>query len=134
MSQLPDDLTPDQPQLPEDTSPTVHPGERQRDSHTARELLHFLPDILRLLWDLVRDPRVPWWSKAATLGVVGYLVSPIDVLPDFLPGLGQLDDLYLALWAVRRLIADAGYDVVREHWTGSDDGFTLLLVVAGIHR
>jgi len=105
-----------------------------RGSHTFRELLRFLPDILQLLWALARDRRVPWWSKAAALGVAGYLVSPIDLLPDFLPGLGQLDDLYLAVWAVRRLIADAGYDVVREHWAGSDDGFALMLMVAGIQR
>lgn len=115
-------------------SPAVHPGQRVRDAKAYRELLHFLPDVLRLLWDLSRDPRVPRLSKVAALAVAGYLISPIDVLPDFLPGLGQLDDLYLAVWAVRRLVADAGYDLVREHWRGSDDGFALLLVAAGIRR
>lgn len=102
------------------------------DEPAWRELMRFLPDVARLLSALARDPRVPWRAKAVSAGTLAYVVSPVDLVPDLLPGVGQLDDLYLVLWAVRRLVATAGYDLVREHWPGTEDGFVLLLLVAGV--
>lgn len=92
----------------------------------------FVPDVAKLLGRLARDPRVPWYAKAAAAGAVVYVVSPIDLVPDLVPVLGQFDDLYVVARTLRLLFSSAGYDVVREHWSGSDDGFALLLVVAGI--
>jgi uncharacterized membrane protein YkvA (DUF1232 family) len=63
---------------------------------------------------------------------MAYVASPIDFVPDFIPGVGQADDLVLLVGAVRYLARVAGYEKLREHWTGSDDGFALLLVLAGV--
>ena len=62
-----------------------------------------------------RDPRVPWYAKALALGVTGYALSPIDLIPDFIPVLGYLDDLIivpLGVWAVVSLIPA---DVLTEY-------------------
>ena len=62
-----------------------------------------------------RDPRTPWYAKAVAIGVVAYALSPIDLIPDFIPVLGQLDELVvlpLGIWLVVRLIPP---DVMNEH-------------------
>jgi uncharacterized membrane protein YkvA (DUF1232 family) len=91
-----------------------------------------LPDLGRLLRSLSRDPRVPWHAKAIAGAAAVYVASPVDLLPDVVPGVGGVDDLLAVLLAVRRLVTAAGYDVVREHWTGTDDGFGVLIVLAGV--
>jgi uncharacterized membrane protein YkvA (DUF1232 family) len=91
-----------------------------------------LPDVGRLLRSLSRDRRVPWHAKAVAAAAAVYVASPIDLLPDVIPKVGGVDDLAAVLIAVRRLITAAGYDVVREHWTGTDDGFGVLIVLAGV--
>lgn len=75
---------------------------------------------------------MPWHAKAIAGAAALYVASPVDLLPDVLPGVGGVDDLLAVLLAVRRLVTAAGYDVVREHWTGTDDGFGVLIVLAGV--
>lgn len=99
-----------------------------------RELAVFVPDLARLVVALARDPRVPWHSKALAAATAAYLISPIDLVPDFIPGVGQLDDLWLGITALRHLVRSAGFEVVRDLWGGTDDGFALLLVVAGVEE
>jgi uncharacterized membrane protein YkvA (DUF1232 family) len=91
-----------------------------------------LPDVGRLLRALSRDPRVPWHAKVVAAAAAVYVASPVDLLPDVIPHVGGVDDLLAVLLAVRRLVTAAGYDVVREHWTGTDDGFGVLIVLAGV--
>lgn len=110
------------------------PGRRDRESRTVVELARFVGDAGRLLWRVARDDRVPWQAKLVAGGAVAYVASPIDLLPDFIPGMGQLDDLYLLVRALRYLADAAGYDLLYELWPGSEDGFALLLVMAGIGR
>lgn len=98
----------------------------------VRELTRFLPEVARLLYRVTRDGRVPWSAKAVAGAAVAYVVSPIDLLPDVVPGAGQLDDVLVVGKAIRYLLTTAGYEVLREHWTGSDQGFALLLVAAGV--
>jgi len=107
-----------------------------RPSRTTamRELLAFVPDVVRLLYALSRDPRVPGRAKLAALGALAYVASPVDVLPDVVPVVGRLDDVWLVARALRFLVRTAGYDVVHELWGGSDDGFALMLVAAGVRR
>lgn len=97
-----------------------------------RELIRFLPDVAKLLWRLTRDPRVPWTGKAAAAGAVVYVATPIDVVPDFLAGIGQLDDIWIVVRALRFLFRSAGYELMQELWPGSDEGFHALVVAAGI--
>lgn len=106
---------------------------RPREEAGWRELARLLPEIGRLLWALARDPRVPWHAKAVAGAAVAYAVSPVDPLPDVLP-IGLVDDVWVVTRAVRHLLSSAGYPVVREHWTGSDEGFALLIGVVGVDR
>jgi uncharacterized membrane protein YkvA (DUF1232 family) len=77
-----------------------------------------LPRFLKLLWGLVTDTRVAMIDKLLVAGAIAYILTPIDLIPDFIPFLGEVDDIYLLLLSVRRLIENAGRAVVLSHWTG----------------
>ena len=82
---------------------------------TLRERVHALRVDAHAVWLSVRDPRVPWYAKLLGLIVTGYALSPIDLIPDFVPVLGLLDDLILipaGIWLMLRLIPD---EVFAEH-------------------
>lgn len=95
---------------------------RRRKSRSAKETLAefllFIPNLVRLLVSLLRDPRVSSADKSILAGVVLYVISPIDLLPDFIPFIGQVDDSYLLAIALLRLLNRANYSVVMEHWKG----------------
>jgi uncharacterized membrane protein YkvA (DUF1232 family) len=96
----------------------------------AKEAAQFVPDVVRLFRDVAKDPRVPKRVKYEAAAAAGYLVLPFDLIPDFIPGFGQLDDLAVIGWAVRRLLMGAGETILREHWRGTDRQLELLLQVA----
>ncbi|HEU0133058.1 MAG TPA: YkvA family protein [Mycobacteriales bacterium] len=102
----------------------------ERAKALAREAAKFVPDVARLFRDVARDPRVPKRVKYEVAAAAGYLVLPFDVIPDFIPGFGQLDDVAVIGWAVRRLLMGAGENVLREHWRGTDRGLEILLQLA----
>jgi len=79
-----------------------------------RSLPH-LPKLVRLHWRLLRDVRVPLWPKLLLVAALAYVVSPIDLLPDWLLGLGQVDDLAVVLLAARTFLQGCPPHVVREH-------------------
>jgi uncharacterized membrane protein YkvA (DUF1232 family) len=84
----------------------------------ARELVSLVPNLLLLFKDLVRDERVPRSAKL-WLGVGAvWLASPIDLIPEFIPVLGPLDDAVVAAAVLRHLVRRAGNEVVYEHWRG----------------
>lgn len=87
----------------------------------VKDVVLMLPNLLKLLARLLRDPRVPRRSKLLVGGTLGYLASPIDLIPDAVPGLGMADDVILVLYAVNHLINKAGEEVVLEHWDGPQD-------------
>jgi uncharacterized membrane protein YkvA (DUF1232 family) len=78
-----------------------------------------LPKYLKLLGGLVTDSRVSMLDKMLVLGAIAYIVMPVDLIPDFIPFLGEVDDLYLLILALQRLIAIAGRPVLIDHWTGN---------------
>jgi uncharacterized membrane protein YkvA (DUF1232 family) len=82
------------------------------------EYIAELPRFLRLLWGLVTDQRVALLDKLLLAGAIAYIVAPIDLIPDFIPFLGEVDDVYLLVLAVRRLLENAGRTVLMSHWTG----------------
>ncbi|MFL5735094.1 MAG: YkvA family protein [Chloroflexia bacterium] len=70
----------------------------------------------RLAWRLINDPRVPAWLKVGLpLLVVLYILSPLDFIPDFIPGLGELDDLGLVMLGMSLMVRLAPQDIVEEH-------------------
>ena len=88
----------------------------------AADLLLLLPDFTVLLARLLRDPRVPFGSKLLALAGLGYVVSPIDLLPSLLLGpIGLLDDLLVVSAALSRLLNQTHPDVIRHHWPGQGD-------------
>lgn len=93
-------------------------------------------DVGRLLLALGRDARVPWRAKAVAAAGVAYALTPSRVLPTPLRQLsrtlGAIDNTVVLLAAVRHLVAEAGYDLVRELWTGTDRGFAMVLLAAGV--
>jgi uncharacterized membrane protein YkvA (DUF1232 family) len=95
-----------------------------------------LAEVGRLLVALGRDPRVPWRAKAVVAAALAYAVTPARLLPGSVgriaASLGALDNTVVLLAAVRHLIGAAGYDVVRERWTGTDRGFAIVLLAAGV--
>lgn len=95
-----------------------------------------LPNLVRLVSRLLRDPRVPRRRKLFAMAVLAYLVWPIDLIPDKIPVLGQLDDLILLVLALHHLLEGTPDEVVREHWEGSQDALAVVadLVDWGAHR
>lgn len=78
-------------------------------------VLRRIPAYSRLAWALVREPRIRRRHRAVLLGGVGYLLSPIDLIPGFIPILGQLDDLAVALWALKVTLRAAPAEVAARH-------------------
>lgn len=101
----------------------------------VRSMLRLGQDVILLLRDLAKDPRVDTGSRLSPAGfALAYLASPIDLVPDWIPVLGQLDDLLVVGWAVRRLLIAAGYDVIYELWRGTDEGLATVLAFAGVQE
>jgi uncharacterized membrane protein YkvA (DUF1232 family) len=78
-----------------------------------------LPAYLRLLGGLLTDRRVSGMDKLLVAGAIAYIVMPIDLIPDFIPFLGEVDDVFLLVIALQRLVANAGRPVLLAHWTGA---------------
>ena len=93
----------------------------------ARALAGFIPDCLVLLKRLLADPRVPRRRKLILVLLVGYLAMPIDLVPDFIPVVGQLDDAIVAGLALRAVLRGAGPGLVREHWPGPEASLQVVL-------
>ena len=127
----------EQPQVPTESTLAVvqHPLDttdpvpvRTRKELTTEALL-LLPNVVKLLYRLSRDSRVPR-RRRITMGLVAaYLVSPIDLIPDAVPVLGGIDDLLIMAFAVDYLLEASPDEVIEEHWDGSEDG---LEVVRGL--
>jgi uncharacterized membrane protein YkvA (DUF1232 family) len=78
-------------------------------------MMRRMPAYARLVWALARDPRVPTQQKLVLGAIAGYLVFPIDIIPDFIPVLGQLDDLGVLIFGLDFFIRNAPKEVVEEH-------------------
>lgn len=88
---------------------------------SLREYALIAPRLVKLIWRLARDPRVPARSKATLFLLGGYLVSPVDLIPDALPGIGQLDDLVLVAFALDQILNRVPEEIVKQHWDGDED-------------
>jgi uncharacterized membrane protein YkvA (DUF1232 family) len=84
----------------------------------ARAVAGFVPDCLVLCRRLLADTRVPRRHKALLAGLLGYLASPLDLIPDFIPVIGQLDDVLIAAVVLRTVRRGVRRSIVRQHWPG----------------
>ena len=90
------------------------PSPRQTVISTMKEL----PNFLRLIGGLLTDVRVSTPDKLLVAGAIGYVLLPMDFVPDFVPFIGEIDDVFLLVLALQRLIANTDRSVVLEHWMG----------------
>lgn len=84
-------------------------------------MIMLIPNFLKLLGRLFRDSRVPTTEKALLVGAIIYVISPLDLIPDFIPFVGEIDDLYLVSLVLLRLMARTDDNILREHWDGRGD-------------
>jgi uncharacterized membrane protein YkvA (DUF1232 family) len=97
----------------------------------VRELVRLIPDVLRLLRSVLTDRSAPLDVRAVLAGLLVWIVSPIDLIPEFIPVLGPLDDVVVAVVALRYVCRRLGIDELRRRWAGTDEGFSLLARVIG---
>jgi uncharacterized membrane protein YkvA (DUF1232 family) len=99
-----------------------------------KSVLRLVPDIVRLVKRLASDPTVPratrWWLVA----LLGYLLFPLDLVPDFIPILGYADDAIIVAVVLRYAIRHAGMEAIERHWPGTPAGLRSVLTVAGHGR
>jgi uncharacterized membrane protein YkvA (DUF1232 family) len=103
----------------------------------ARALAAFIPDCIVLFRRLLGDPRVSGWRKATIVILIGYLAMPIDLVPDFIPVAGQLDDAIVVAFMLRTVLRSGGPELLREHWPGPDASLAVVSRLAygrGISR
>ena len=97
----------------------------------ARAFATFIPDCIVLVGRLTRDPRVPRRRKLLLLGLAAYLALPFDLVPDFIPVAGQLDDAIIVALVLRHFIKAGGEPMIRELWPGPERSLALILRLAG---
>jgi uncharacterized membrane protein YkvA (DUF1232 family) len=96
----------------------------------ARALAGFIPDCIVLFRRLLGDPRMPRRYRAIVVALLGYLALPFDVVPDFIPVAGQLDDAVVVALALRAILRGGGLELIEEHWPGPRSSLSLILKLA----
>ncbi|MGI6453221.1 MAG: YkvA family protein [Syntrophomonadaceae bacterium] len=92
----------------------------------TKEALSFIPNLVKLLYRLGQDKSVSAADKALLLMTIAYVFSPWDFLPDLVPFLGQVDDLFLLALVLKRLLDSVDHNIVLQYWDGSEN---LLLMI-----
>jgi uncharacterized membrane protein YkvA (DUF1232 family) len=100
----------------------------------ARALATFIPDCIVLVTRLARDPRVPRRRKLLLLGLAGYLALPFDLVPDFIPVAGQLDDAIIVALVLRHFVRAGGEPLIRELWPGPEASLNRVTRIGGAAR
>ena len=98
----------------------------------AKRLLTLVPNLVALFRGLLGDERVPFSAKVLLGGAIAWVVSPIDLVPEFIPVLGPLDDAVVGALVIRYVVRRAGPRVVADHWNGDVATLKVLLRVAGV--
>jgi uncharacterized membrane protein YkvA (DUF1232 family) len=100
----------------------------------TREFAALLPNLISLLRGLARDDRIPRTTRFLLFVALAWVASPIDLIPEFIPILGPLDDIVVVTLILRHLVRRAGPEIVAEHWRGSDEGLRSILRLAGVTK
>jgi uncharacterized membrane protein YkvA (DUF1232 family) len=124
MTQEPNSIRPDEVLAPYGSGVQVR--------QMAKDAVLLVPNFAKLVARLLADPRVPRRSKIALGMAAAYVVSPIDLLPEFIPVIGWLDDLLILTYVLNRVIERAGKEVVEEHWDGPGDLLGVIQEVLGL--
>jgi uncharacterized membrane protein YkvA (DUF1232 family) len=95
----------------------------------AVAVVRLIPDCIVLVRRLTGDPRVPRRHRWLLLALVAYLLVPFDIVPDFVPVAGALDDAIVVVWVLRTVLRGAGEEALIEHWPGPRRTLDVLLKV-----
>lgn len=104
-------------------------GGRRSD---VRDVARFIPDCIVLVKRLLGDPRVPRRHKLLLGALVGYVAFPIDLVPEFIPVAGHVDDLLAVVLALRVVLRASGGERLRKHWPGPESSLTFVLRFVGL--
>lgn len=96
----------------------------------ARALAGFVPDCAVMFRRLLARPDTSRWERAALVLLVAYLLSPLDIVPDFVPIAGQLDDAVLVALALAYLLRRYGEPAIRAAWPGPESSLTVILALS----
>ena len=99
---------------------------------TARAVARFVPDCVVLFRRLLADPRVPRRNKVVLGLVIGYLAMPIDLVPDFIPVAGYLDDAVIVAFVLRHVLRGSAKELIDEHWPGPRESRDFIYRLAGV--
>jgi uncharacterized membrane protein YkvA (DUF1232 family) len=98
---------------------------------SVRAVAGLVPDFVLLFRRLLGDRRVPRRSKLLLLAVIPYLAMPFDLVPDFIPVAGYLDDAVIVAFVLRSVLRGTGPELIREHWPGPETSLGMVLRLAG---
>ena len=107
-------------------------GRREEDPTRLTDALRLIPDVVRLLRRLAADPTLPRGVRIRMSLLVGYLVMPIDLVPDFIPIVGYADDAIIVAIALRSVAKTAGAAALDRHWPGTPEGLRVLKRLAAV--
>jgi len=96
-------------------------GPRSGMKRSVMRVIRQIPSYLRLLVGLIGDRRVSRLDRLLVIGALAYIVSPLDFIPDLIPFLGEVDDVYLLMLALQRMVERAGFPVLLDHWRGDPE-------------
>jgi uncharacterized membrane protein YkvA (DUF1232 family) len=99
-------------------------------SADARAVARFVPDCIVLFHRLLGDSRMPRRYRVIVVAMLGYLALPFDLIPDFIPVAGQLDDAIVVALTLRAILRGGGREIVEEHWPGPPSSLALILRLA----
>jgi uncharacterized membrane protein YkvA (DUF1232 family) len=99
---------------------------------SARDALRLLPDLVRLVRRLAADRSLPRGVRVRLWLLLGYLLSPLDLVPDFVPVIGYADDVVVVAWALRSVVRRAGAEALERHWPGQPAGLAVVRRLAGL--
>jgi len=97
----------------------------------ARAFSRFVPDCIVLFGRLLKDPRIPRSRKLVLLALIGYLAMPFDLIPDFIPVAGQLDDAIIVALVLRTILRGTSPNLIHQHWPGPEESLQTMLRLAG---
>ena len=118
-------------------------GEKKLAAGTIKQVLLFVPNLVKLMYRLVQDENVTATDKALLLGTIAYVLSPLDFLPDIVPFFGKVDDILLVSLVLKRLMDSVDREVLISYWDGDEDlleliektlQYAVLLVPKGIYE
>lgn len=115
-----------------ETSKKIKRREKSELKGRMHSFMMFLPNMVVLLGRLLKDARVPTAEKALFVAAIVYVISPLDLIPDIFPFIGQVDDIYVVALTLLRLVNRSDETVVRQHWPGGGDIVALADSIANI--